>query len=397
VLEVSLKPGREKSVLRGHPWIFSGSVTNIPGDFAVDFPGQTIRVLDSQGKFLAWGAINPHSKILIRVWSLLEEERIESEFFHQRIQYAVDQRVKLNLSQNTNAFRLINAESDGLPGLIVDQYDQTLVLQFLTGGVEYWRETILEQLREVTSCEQIFERSDTDIRKLEGLHPRSGLLIGDEITDRIEIFEGDRRYLVDVAHGQKTGFFLDQRDNRTIVQSLSSGKSVLDCFAYTGGFTIAGVNGGAMRVTALESSNSAIQMGKEIVDLNNIPGEQVSWLEADVFKQLRRFRDSNQRFDLIILDPPKFAPTAAHSQKAARGYKDINLLAFKLLNPGGQLATFSCSGGVSQDLFQKIVASAALDAGVDGKIIRKLGPGVDHPVALNFPEGSYLKGLVVQL
>lgn len=397
MLEVRLKPGREKSVLRGHPWIFSGSIDGNPADYPVDDVGQTIRVLDSRGKFLAWGAVNPHSKILIRLWSHIEEEVIGPDYFRRRIQTAVDHRIKLSLFQTTNAFRLINAESDGLPGLIVDQYNQVLVPQFLTGGVEHWRGTILEQLQAVTSCEQIFERSDADVRQLEGLHPRSGLLHGQDIPNQIEIFEGERRYLVDVARGQKTGFFLDQRENRTKIQTLSAGKSILDCFAYSGGFTIAAVIGGATHVIALDSSSSAIQMGKENTVLNGISGEQVSWLEADVFKQLRRYRDSNQSFDMIILDPPKFAPTAAHSQKAARGYKDINLLAFKLLNPGGQLVTFSCSGGVSQELFQKIVAGAAQDARVEGKIIHKLGPGADHPVALNFPEGSYLKGFVIQV
>ena len=291
----------------------------------------------------------------------------------------------------------MHGESDGLPGLIVDQYDHTLVAQFLTCGVEYWRETIVKQLTNITECGQIYERSDVDIRRLEGLDPVKGPLMGGEMSDPVTIHEGDLQYFVDIVQGQKTGFFLDQRDNRAMVRELAAGKVVLDCFAYTGGFSISALKGGAKHSTALEASEAAIKLGKENLSLNQIPGEQAEWLEADVFKQLRKFRDSRQTFDMVILDPPKFAPTAAHAQKAARGYKDINLLALKLLNPGGLLVTFSCSGGVGPELFQKIVAGAAQDADVNAKIIRRLGPGVDHPVALNFPEGAYLKGLVIQI
>jgi 23S rRNA (cytosine1962-C5)-methyltransferase len=221
--------------------------------------------------------------------------------------------------------------------------------------------------------------------------------MGEELAGPVAINEGGLRYWVDITQGQKTGFFLDQRDNRAIVGGFAADKSVLDCFAYTGGFTIAALEGGAMNATALEASSGAINLGKENLGLNQIPAERVEWLETDVFMELRKFRDSARTFDLIILDPPKFAPTAAHAQKAARGYKDINLLAFKLLNPNGMLATFSCSGGVGTELFQKIVAGAALDAGVEARIISRLGPGVDHPVALNFPEGAYLKGLIIQI
>ena len=397
MLEIRLKPGRAKSVLRGHPWIFSGSIASDQSEIGVEKPGQTVRVVDAKTTFLAWGAISPQSKIRIRLWSQREDEVIGEDYFEKRLRDAVNHRSELNLSNKVNAFRLVHGESDGLPGLIVDQYDQTLVAQFLTCGVEYWRETIIEHLRSITGCSRIYERSDVDIRRLEGLEPEKGPLMGEEMSDPVEIHEGDLRYFVDIAQGQKTGFFLDQRDNRAVTRELAADKLVLDCFAYTGGFSIAALKGRAKLSTALEASEAAIKLGKENLSLNQIPGERAEWLEVDVFKQLRKFRDGRRTFDMVILDPPKFAPTAAHAQKAARGYKDINLLALKLLNPGGLLVTFSCSGGVGPELFQKIVAGAAQDADVNAKIIRRLGPGVDHPVALNFPEGAYLKGLVIQI
>jgi 23S rRNA (cytosine1962-C5)-methyltransferase len=356
-----------------------------------------VRVSDSNGKFLAWGASNPQSKIRVRVWSQNEAEVVGADFFYRRLTEAIDRRKLLLQAQDVNAFRLVHAESDDLPGLIVDKYGQILVVQFLSSGVEFWRDVIVEQLVKITSCEQIYERSDADIRHLEGLESQKGLLVGEDLAEPVVINEGELQYWVDINQGQKTGFFLDQRDNRAVVRGFAAEKTVLDCFAYTGGFTIAALEGGAKKATAVESSAGAIDLGKENLKLNQIPGERVEWLEADVFKELRKFRDSARTFDLIILDPPKFAPTAAHAQKAARGYKDINLLAFKLLNPGGLLVTFSCSGGVSPELFQKILAGAALDAGVAARIIGRLGPGVDHPVALNFPEGAYLKGLIVQV
>ena len=356
-----------------------------------------MRVSDSKGKFLAWGAISPQSKIRVRVWSLNEAEVVGADFFLKRLTAAIGRRKLLSQTQNVTAFRLVHAESDGLPGLIVDKYGPILVVQFLSSGVEFWRDVIVEQLVKITRCKQIYERSDADIRHLEGLESKKGPLVGEDLAGPVAINEGELRYWVDIIQGQKTGFFLDQRDNRAIVRGFAAEKTVLDCFAYTGGFTIAALEGGAKKATAIESSAVAIGLGKENLKLNQVPAGRVEWLEADVFKELRKFRDSARTFDLVILDPPKFAPTAAHAQKAARGYKDINLLAFKLLDPGGLLVTFSCSGGVNPDLFQKIVAGAALDAGVEARIIGRLGPGVDHPVALNFPEGAYLKGLIVQV
>jgi 23S rRNA (cytosine1962-C5)-methyltransferase len=397
MLEIRLKPGREKSVLRRHPWIFASAISAETDSDVQDMPGTTVKVVDSKGDFLGWGALSPRSNIRLRLWSWDESDRITADFFKRRLTSAIDHRKSLHHSGQLNAYRLVHGESDGLPGLIVDQYDSTLVVQFLTCGADYWRESIVNQLVEITDCQQIYERSDVEIRQLEGLERRKGCLIGDCAQNPVEIEENGIRYKVDFVDGQKTGFFLDQRDNRSIVQELSGGKSVLDCFAYTGGFTISALKGGAKDSTVVEESSTALQMLKENLVLNRIAPEKVEYLQADVFKMLRKFRDSSRTFDLIVLDPPKFAPTAAHAQKAARGYKDINLLALKLLNPGGQLVTFSCSGGVSAELFQQIIAGAALDAGVEGKIIGRMGPGIDHPVALNFPEGAYLKGLIVQV
>lgn len=397
MLEIRLKPGREKSVLRRHPWIFASAISTVADPGEIDTPGITIKVTGSKGDFLGWGALSPRSNIRVRLWSWEEPEQIKRDFFITRLTAAIDQRKLIRQSGKLNAFRLVHGESDGLPGLIVDQYDSTLVVQFLTCGADYWRETIVNLLIELTACQQIYERSDAEIRQLEGLESRKGCLMGDCIQNPVEIEENGIRFKVDFVDGQKTGFFLDQRDNRSIIQELSGGKSVLDCFAYTGGFTLSALKGGARTSTVIEESKNALQLFEENLVLNQIAPAKVEILQGDVFKMLRKFRDSQRSFDLIVLDPPKFAPTAAHAQKAARGYKDINLLALKLLNPGGQLVTFSCSGGVSPELFQQIIAGAALDAGVDGKIVRKLGAGIDHPVALNFPEGAYLKGLIIQV
>jgi len=358
-------------------------------------PGETVKVVDSNGHFLAWGAISPSSQIRVRIWSWKEDDEVGGDFFSRRIREAVDLRKLLIQSIEVDAYRLVHAESDGLPGLIVDKYGGTLVVQFLTCGVEFWREILVGQLGKITGCNQIYERSDMDIRQLEGLEPRTGILIGPDINHPLKIKEGAVEYWVDISRGQKTGFFLDQRENRSVVRGLASGRTVLDCFAYSGGFSISGLAGGADSVMAVDSSAEALQLARENLKLNHFDAGSVEWVEADVFNLLRKLRDQDHKFGMVVLDPPKFAPTAAHVQKAARAYKDINLLAFKLLEPGGLLVTFSCSGGVGEELFQKIVAGAAVDAGVEAKIIRRLGPGADHPVALNFPEGAYLKGLVL--
>jgi 23S rRNA (cytosine1962-C5)-methyltransferase len=391
---IKLKPSREKSVLRRHPWVFSGALMDMketPSD------AETVCITDSGGKFLAWGAYSLHSQISVRIWSWKPEETIGEEFFRSCLKRALQTREELISARQTDAIRLVHAESDGLPGLIVDRYSDTLVVQFLSSGAERWREMIVGLLQELLDPERIYERSDVDVRRLEGLPERSGLLGGSSLPERLQIQENNLKFWVDVAKGHKTGFYLDQRCNRARVGELSRDRQVLDCFCYTGGFTIHALAGGAASVVTVETSSDAIALGRQNLALNGLSSEKVNWLEGDVFKVLREFRDRDESFDLIILDPPKFAPTSSLAQQAARGYKDINLLAFKLLRPGGLLVTFSCSGGIDAALFQKIVAGAALDAGVEAQIVERLHQGIDHPVALNFPESAYLKGLVVRI
>jgi len=387
---IVLKSGREKSLKRRHPWIFSGAVERASGK-----PGDTVEVKDSSGKVLAMAAYSPKSQIRARVWTFDAKESIGAEFFRNRIQKALALRESLPAAKHTNAVRLVNAESDALPGLVVDRYADVLVAQFLAAGVERWRDPILDSLMEISGCAAIYERSDAEVRKLEGLEPRVGFARGNRNASRCPIIEHGLNFRVDVEQGQKTGFFLDQRENRQRVRALAAGREVLDGFCYTGGFSIAALTGGATRVTAVESSKDAIQIARENLAANPLDASKVEFLQADVFAHLRTLRDKNQRFSLIILDPPKFAPTAAQVQKAARAYKDINLWALKLLAPGGLLATFSCSGGVSAELFQSIVAGAAVDAGAEAKIIERFGAAADHPVATEFPEGEYLKGLLL--
>lgn len=397
MFNVQLKAGREKSLLRGHPWIFSGSIANVDPEKDQLMTGETVRVVDNSGSFLGWGAFSPASKIRIRIWSRDPDETIDADFFRSRLERAIHRRERIVDRNTTNAFRLVHAESDGLPGLIVDKYAETLVVQFLSSGAEFWRDTLVNLLGDLTGCEQIYERSDAKVRSLEGLPERKGILKGSEDFGDIQINENGLAYWVDIRHGQKTGFFLDQRNNRDKVRTLAANRTVLDCFAFTSGFSISALAGDAKRVVAVESSKDALELGYKNVALNSLPEDMIEWVEGDVFQELRSFRDKGDGFDMVILDPPKFAPTVAHAQRAAKGYKDINLLGLKLLNPGGLLVTFSCSGGVSEEFFQKVLAGAAVDAGVDAKILARLGPGPDHPVALNFPEGAYLKGFVIQI
>jgi 23S rRNA (cytosine1962-C5)-methyltransferase len=291
--------------------------------------------------------------------------------------------------------RLVHGESDGVPGLVVDRYADVLVAQFLSAGAEHWRDAILDALAESTGCEAIYERSDAEVRAMEGLSPRTGFARGNRDARRCAIVEYGLNFRVDVEAGQKTGFFLDQRENRQRVRGLAAGRDVLDCFAYTGGFSIAALAGDAKRVLALESSAPALEVARENLAANPVDATRVEFTQADVFAHLRQLRDRGSAFDLVVLDPPKFAPTAAQASNAARAYKDINLLALKLLRPGGLLATFSCSGGVPAQLFQSIVAGAAVDAGAEAKIVERFGAAADHPIALEFPEGEYLKGLLL--
>ncbi|MFC4161125.1 class I SAM-dependent rRNA methyltransferase [Chitinimonas lacunae] len=390
MITVHLKPGREKSALHRHPWLFSGAIAKQDAEPA---SGDTVRVLGHDGRFLGWAAWSPQSQIRLRFWSFDEAERIDSQFFRARIDRAIAARTAL--AAHGNAARLVHGESDGLPGVIVDRYDNVLVLQLLSAGAERWRETLVDVLQAATHCQAIYERSDADVRELEGLTPRMGLLAG-KLPANVDIVENGLRYRVDVEAGQKTGFYLDQRRNRQRIGELARDAEVLNCFCYTGGFSLAALAGGARSVLSIDSSGEALAAAQANLALNGLDASRAEWLEADVFQHLRKLRDQNRRFDLIVLDPPKFAPTAQHVERAARAYKDINLWALKLLKPGGWLATYTCSGGMSADLFQKIVAGAAWDAHADAQIIERFSADIDHPVALSFPEGDYLKGLLLR-
>jgi 23S rRNA (cytosine1962-C5)-methyltransferase len=390
---IVLKAGREKSLLRRHPWIFSGAIERVDG---VSVSGDTLPVRDASGNFLAWAAYNPDSNIAARVWSWHEEEHIDAEFFHKRITTALAARDGLGLSRDSNGMRLVHAESDSLPGMIIDRYGDVLVMQIGSAGAERWRDTCAGILKEMLNPVCIYERSDSDSRALEGLEPRNGVLRG-TLPDAVEVVENGLRFKVDVVAGQKTGFYLDQRDNRALTETLAADRDVLNCFCYTGGFSLYALRGGAKSVLSIDASGNALRIAEENLDRNGLDDSRAEWTAADVFQALRTLRDQGRKFDLIILDPPKFAPTAAFAEKAARGYKDINLLGFKLLKPGGLLCTYSCSGGISADLFQKIIAGSALDAGVDAQIVHYLHASADHPVLLSFPEGAYLKGLVLRV
>ncbi|MBS1250296.1 MAG: Ribosomal RNA large subunit methyltransferase I [Chloroflexi bacterium] len=389
-----LKKGRQKPILRRHPWIFSGAVERLGGNPSA---GETLAVRDIHGQFLAWAAYSPESQIRARIWSWEENQTVGEAFFQERLERSLARRSPLSRAgDDRQALRLVHGESDGLPGLIVDQYGQTLVMQILSAGAERWRETVAEILMDLTSAQSLYERSDVEVRNLEGLSPRTGLVRGVSPPERVAIEENGLTFEVDVRQGHKTGFYLDQRLNRANLREFTRGKEVLDCFSYTGGFAANALAGGANSVCLVDSSGEALQRAKENLAENAFSLEEVEFVEEDVFQALRLFRDQARAYDVIVLDPPKFAPTASHAKRAAKGYKDINLWAFKLLRPGGILVTFSCSGGISTSFFQKIVADAALDAEVNAQILERLSQSPDHPVVLNFPEGEYLKGLVVR-
>jgi 23S rRNA (cytosine1962-C5)-methyltransferase len=387
---IRLREGRERSVLRRHPWIFDSSVARGSGD-----PGETVKVEGHGGEFLAWAAFSPASKIRARAWSFDEADRIDPAFFHRRLAAAVAMRARLQVP--SEGVRLVHGESDGLPGFVVDRYGDTLVAQFLSAGAERWKKVLADGLLEVTGLQRLYERSDASSRGLEGLPEVKGWLRGEGPTE-LTILEHDWKFGLDIATGHKTGFYLDQRESRARfsqwVRRLGA-QRVLNCYCYTGGFTVAALAGGATELTSIDSSGPALERARANVVLNGFDAARAEFLDADVNASLRRFGASGQTFDAIVLDPPKLAPTVAHAERAARAYKDINRLALKLLAPGGVLFTYSCSGGISADLFHKIVASAGTDSGVDGYVADRLGAAPDHPMTLTFPEGEYLKGLVV--
>jgi 23S rRNA (cytosine1962-C5)-methyltransferase len=390
---IRLREGKERSLLRKHPWVFQASIEKGDAD-----PGETVRVESRAGQFLAWASFSPKSQIRARAWTFDEAERIDAAFFARKVQAAVAMRTRLGVA--SSGVRLIHGEADGLPGLVVDRYNDILSVQFLSAGTDRWKQVIADALLAATAslgCTRLYERSDVSVRQLEGLAQVTGWLRGEGATD-ITITEHDWQLTLDVAEGHKTGYYLDQRDNRAgfarLVRQFGC-KRVLNCYSYTGGFSVAALAGGATEVISVDSSAPALARASAHVTLNGFDAARHSTLDADVNATLRQFLKDGRQFDAIVLDPPKFAPTAAHADRASRAYKDINRLALMLLAPGGLLLTFSCSGGINADLFHKIIAGAGIDANVDGYILQRLEAASDHPTTINFPEGEYLKGLVV--
>lgn len=388
---VRLHPGKERSLLRRHPWVFAGSVARGGAD-----SGETVRVEADDGRFLAWAAYSPRSQIRLRAWSFDPEQRIDAEFIAGRVRSAIDRRRALGL--DLRACRLVHGESDGLPGCIVDRYADIAVLQSGSAGIDRWKPQIVAALRALLPDVRVFERSDAALREREGLRLATGWIEGGGDTV-VEIVENGLRLGVDVATGHKTGFYLDQRDSRARFAELVGAQGlrrVLNCYCYTGGFSLAALAGGANEVISVDSSGTALQLAAQNVARNGFDPARTRFVDADVNATLRSLRAQGERFDAIVLDPPKFAASAQQVERAARAYKDINRLAFHLLRPGGWLFTFSCSGGVGAELFQKIVAGAALDAQCDAQIVARTGAGADHPLTLHFPEGEYLKGLLLR-
>jgi 23S rRNA (cytosine1962-C5)-methyltransferase len=397
--ELVLKPGKERSLLRRHPWVYDTAVARVAGAPA---SGETVAVRGHDGRWLAWAAYSPASTLRARCWSFDEADRIDAAWLAARVREAVARRA--HLAGASDALRLVFGEADGLPGLIADRYADQLVVQFQAAGVEAHREALLDALADATGCADIFDRSDSAGRAREGLAPAHGVARGAEPPQRIGIVEHGRRFLVDVRAGHKTGWYADQRDNRDLAARLAeragarAGRAprALNCFCYTGGFSVALAAGGATPVLSIDSSADALALGRENWRLNGLADDAGQWRADNVFEALRALRAEERRFDLIVLDPPKFAASHHHVERAARAYKDINLSALRLLDRGGFLLTFSCSGAVGVDLFQKIVAGAVIDAGVEALLLRRLAAGEDHPLRMTHPEGEYLKGLLLQ-
>jgi 23S rRNA (cytosine1962-C5)-methyltransferase len=387
---IRLRAGKERSLLRRHPWVFEGSIDKGKAD-----PGETVCVQASDGRFLAWGAYSPSSTIRVRTWTFDQAEHVDAALFERRIARALAFRARLRVP--STGVRLVHGEADGLPGLIVDRYADTLSVQLLSAGTERWRDMIVDALVKATGLGRVYERSDSGVRALEGLPQRTGWLHGDGPTE-VVIDEHGWPLVVDVAQGHKTGFYLDQRDNRRrfaeLVRQFGCTR-VLNCHCYSGGFSVAALAGGAATVVGVDSSAPALARARENVARNGFTEGAAQFVDADVNQFLRDALERGEVFDAIVLDPPKFAPSASHAERAARAYKDINRLALKALAPGGLLMTFSCSGGIGPELFHKIVAGAGLDAGVNGAIVQRLEAASDHPTTIEFPEGEYLKGLVI--
>jgi len=391
---VKLKKGRDKSFNRKHPWIFSGAIDSIKD---INTNGETVEIFSGDGKFLGYGSYSLHSQISVRVLSFNPEDQIDKDFIQKKIETAAQFRTQIINLETTNAYRVINAESDSLPGLVVDKYGDFLVCQFLSAGAEFWKKETIEILFNIFNPTGIFERSDVEVREKEGLQQFKGILFGKDPEELIEIIENGNKFFVDINLGHKTGFYLDQRDNRKLLETFSSESKILNCFSYTGGFSVYAIKAGASKVVNLDSSLEALSLAETNLTLNGIASSKYENVQDDVFKYLRKLRDTNKQFDVIILDPPKFAESVCQIEKASRGYKDINLLALKLLKKNGVLFTFSCSGHIVPELFNKIIADAATDAGREVHILKYLTQSPDHAMLTSFPEGLYLKGLVCKV
>ena len=409
--KVVLKPKRDFSVRKHHPWIFSGAVDarsfSSGEDAASPLVGETVEVADADGELLGYGSYSPASQIRVRMLSFDPKVVPDAKFVEGLVASAVGRRADFFANAYTNAVRLVNAESDGLPGVVADYYAGWVVCQFTSAGAEFWKREIAAALMKFAPfCRGVAERTDVDVRAKEGLPTAIDcnrqlstafvVLEGEEPPELVEISEGSVKFLVDVRKGHKTGFYLDQRDARAAVGAFANGMDVLNCFSYTGGFGLFARAAGAASVTQVDISKDALELAKRNEALTHLCGTKMEYVEADVFQYLRKCRDSGRKFDMIVLDPPKFASVKSQVMKAARGYKDINLLAMKLLKPNGILATFSCSGAMTEELFDKVLAEAAQDAGRDFQMIARTRQGADHPVALNFPEGLYLKGVILR-
>ena len=392
---VYLQKERERSLLRRHPWVFSKAIENVKGKVA---PGAPVEIFSHDGRWLARGAWSPESQIRVRIWTFTRSEQIDTDFFVRRLSAAQQGRQELIAEQGLSAYRLVAAESDGLPGIIIDRYNNFLVCQLLSAGAEYHKQQLFDALKQLFPECSLYERSDVAVRKKEGLSERHGVVYGELPPDELVIEENNGvKIIVDIKTGHKTGFYLDQRDNRAIAGRYAKGRKVLNCFCYTGAFGVCALRGGATEVVNVDVSEPALAIARRNAEVNALDLSHAQFHKQDVFKLLRDCRERGEKFDMIVLDPPKFAESKAQLDGACRGYKDINLLACQLLNPNGILLTFSCSGLMTSELFQKIVADAALDAGREAQILERMSQAADHPIGTAYPEGFYLKGLVVRV
>jgi 23S rRNA (cytosine1962-C5)-methyltransferase len=394
MIDVLLKKGKEKAVLHRHPWVFSGAIEQVKGK---PQNGDIVRLLDGKGAFMAYGFYNNQSRVALRLLEWDENVTVDEQWFRDKVAVAVASRGTLLADGITNTCRLIFSESDYLPGLIVDKYADHLAVQVLTSGIEKVLPVIIDELNRLLKPESIFDKSDASSRSHEGLQTENIVLSGNPPPERVEVKENGIIYNINIAEGQKSGFYCDQRDNRKIVASYAKGKKVLDCFCYTGGFTLNSLQNGASSVTAVDSSVPAIETLKENIVLNKFDPAKVTAIPSDVNKQVRKFREDGELFDIIILDPPKYAPSRSALDKASRAYKDLNRLGMLLLNKGGLLATFSCSGAMDMETFKQVIAWAALDAGKQVQFIHQFCQPEDHPIRASFPEGEYLKGLLCRV